>query len=48
MKDAARAQGIADLEDVWLGVLEPDGKFSFLRHSGEGSPRNPGEEKAAS
>src|SRR5947207_2855790 len=46
--DAARAQGIADLDDVWCAVLEPDGKFSFLRRSGEGSPRNPGEEKAAS
>ncbi len=29
----ARAQGIGDLADVKLGVLEPDGNFSFvLRH----------------
>lgn len=28
--EAARNQGITDLKDVSLGVLEPDGKFSFL------------------
>jgi uncharacterized membrane protein YcaP (DUF421 family) len=31
VKDAAREQGIADLERVRLGVLESDGKFSFIR-----------------
>ena len=40
--EAARNQGITDLADVDIGVLEPDGKFSFLRASGkshqEGSP----------
>ena len=40
--EEARTQGIADLADVELGVLEPDGKFSFLRRAGEdeqqGSP----------
>ena len=28
--DAAREQGIGDLREVTFGVLEPDGKFSFL------------------
>jgi uncharacterized membrane protein YcaP (DUF421 family) len=31
VKDAAREQGIADLAQVRIGVLEADGKFSFLR-----------------
>jgi uncharacterized membrane protein YcaP (DUF421 family) len=35
VKDAAREQGIADLGEVMLGVLEADGKFSFLRTSGQ-------------
>ena len=29
--EAARNQGITDLADVEIGVLEPDGKFSFLK-----------------
>lgn len=29
--EEARNQGITDLADVRMGVLEPDGKFSFLR-----------------
>jgi uncharacterized membrane protein YcaP (DUF421 family) len=40
--EAARNQGITDLAEVDIGVLEPDGKFSFLKTSGEpdqqGSP----------
>ena len=40
--EAARNQGITDLADVESGVLEPDGKFSFLKASGaseqQGSP----------
>ena len=32
--EAARNQGISDLADVRIGVLEPDGKFSFLKTSG--------------
>lgn len=32
--EAARGQGISDLRDVHLGVLEPDGKFSFVQHDG--------------
>ena len=31
IKDAAREQGIADLAQIRIGVLEADGKFSFLR-----------------
>ena len=33
--EAARNHGITDLRDVWLGILEADGKFSFLQHDGE-------------
>ncbi|MDQ3642019.1 MAG: DUF421 domain-containing protein [Actinomycetota bacterium] len=40
--EAARNQGIPDLAEVEIGVLEPDGRFSFLKASGEirqhGSP----------
>ena len=38
VKDAAREQGIADLEGVRLGVLESDGKFSFIREDERRSP----------
>ena len=31
IKDAARAQGIADLAKIKLGILEPGGSFSFLQ-----------------
>ena len=31
VKEAARAQGIADLREVKLGILEPGGAFSFLK-----------------
>ena len=30
---AAREQGIGDLADVRVGVLEPDGQFTFIRMS---------------
>jgi uncharacterized membrane protein YcaP (DUF421 family) len=36
IKDAARAQGIEDLADVKLAILEPGGSFSFLKREGEG------------
>lgn len=39
VKDEARQQGIDDLREVELGVLETDGKFSFIRSSGERPPR---------
>ena len=33
--EEARNQGIRDLSEVEIGVLEPDGRFSFLTSSGE-------------
>ena len=33
--EAARNQGITDLAEVDIGVLEPDGRFSFLKTSGD-------------
>lgn len=33
LHDAARQQGIGDLSDVELGVLEPDGMLSFIKKS---------------
>ncbi len=41
--EAARNQGIADLAEVRLGVLEPDGRFSFVK---DGDQREPPEKKA--
>jgi len=41
--DAARQQGIADLAEVRVGVLESDGKFSFLREDDASKP--PGTDK---
>ena len=35
---AAREQGIADLRQVRLGILEPDGRMSFLRSDGARPP----------
>ena len=43
--DAAREQGIGDLRDVQVGVLESDGSFSFIRYNG-GSPTKKPEKKA--
>ena len=31
----ARQQGISTLGDVQIGILEPDGKFSFIQKSGD-------------
>jgi uncharacterized membrane protein YcaP (DUF421 family) len=45
IKDAARAQGIADLGQVKLGVLEPGGSFSFLKE-GEGGDQQEGDSSA--
>jgi uncharacterized membrane protein YcaP (DUF421 family) len=33
--EAARAQGIADLSDVEVAILEPDGRVSFIKQSGQ-------------
>jgi uncharacterized membrane protein YcaP (DUF421 family) len=38
LKDAAREQGIGDIADIDIGVLESDGKFSFLLASGTRPP----------
>jgi uncharacterized membrane protein YcaP (DUF421 family) len=35
--EGAREQGIPDLKEVRLGILEPDGKFSFIKFDGEQS-----------
>lgn len=34
LADAARAQGIKDLAEIRLGLLEPNGSFSFFERSG--------------
>jgi uncharacterized membrane protein YcaP (DUF421 family) len=44
VKEAAREQGIADLAAVRLGILESDGKLSFLRSDDGRSP--PQQERA--
>jgi uncharacterized membrane protein YcaP (DUF421 family) len=36
LKDAAREQGIGDLGEVAVGVLEPDGRYSFIKSNGSG------------
>lgn len=36
LDDAARQQGIGDLSQVRLGVLEPDGMFSFIKRPKDG------------
>lgn len=43
LHEEARNQGITDMAEVKLGILEPDGKFSFLKaagpdHEHHGSP----------
>ena len=41
--EAARNQGIEDLAKVKIGIIEPDGRFSFLRY--EGKARTQGAER---
>jgi uncharacterized membrane protein YcaP (DUF421 family) len=36
VKEEARNQGITDLAEVEVGILEPDGNFSFLRVQDDG------------
>jgi uncharacterized membrane protein YcaP (DUF421 family) len=36
--DAARQKGIVDLRDVEVGILENDGRFSFLLHQAPTAP----------
>lgn len=45
VRDAAREQGITDLQDVKIGVIEAAGKFSFLRKDEE-RPNRPQESRA--
>jgi uncharacterized membrane protein YcaP (DUF421 family) len=35
VKEAAREQGIADLREVAVGILEADGQFSFIKATSE-------------
>ena len=42
LKMAARRQGIADLRDVRLAVLEPEGKFSFIERSSQTTDEDEG------
>ncbi len=35
LKEEARDQGLPDLGEIRLGVLEPDGKFSFITRDGD-------------
>ncbi|MFP5319417.1 MAG: DUF421 domain-containing protein [Acidimicrobiia bacterium] len=44
VKEGARNQGVEDLKDVKLGVLEPDGKFTFLTDDGDGGGGEQGDE----
>jgi uncharacterized membrane protein YcaP (DUF421 family) len=39
--ESAREQGIDDLAKVRLGVLEPDGRFSFIQFGDGGDQRQP-------
>jgi len=45
--DAARNQGIADLREVDLAILESSGKFSFLQHNGGGDQQGSPEKHKA-
>jgi len=44
VKDAAREQGIADLREIDVGIMESDGKFSFLRKDRSRPPPGSGSE----
>ena len=46
VEDAAREQGIADLHDVKVGVLESDGSFSFIRDGGHAPAKRPSKKAA--
>ena len=46
LKEEARNQGIADLAKVHVGVLEPDGKISFLLDDGPGDQQQGSESGA--
>ncbi len=46
LEEEARNNGIASLDDVRLAVLEPDGKFSFIKREPGDPGSSSGEEKA--
>ena len=37
VEEAARTQGIRDIADIELGLLEPNGSFSFFKRSSSSS-----------
>jgi uncharacterized membrane protein YcaP (DUF421 family) len=43
LKEGARNQGIADLAEVKLGVLEPDGRLSFISAAPDDEQHQPDE-----
>ena len=43
--EGARNQGISNLRDVRLGILEPDGKFSFIQSEDSGGGQHAGIDK---
>ncbi|HEX2119746.1 MAG TPA: YetF domain-containing protein [Acidimicrobiales bacterium] len=45
VREEARNQGITDLADIDLAVLEPDGKFSFMKMSGGNGDQQGSQEK---
>ena len=45
LKEGARNQGIIDLAGIEIAVLEPDGKFSFLRSKDVGGEQHPAPDK---
>ena len=47
LKEEARNQGIDDLTKVKLGVLEPDGKVSFLEADGPGDQQQGSQDTSA-
>ncbi|MGH9042465.1 MAG: DUF421 domain-containing protein [Acidimicrobiia bacterium] len=43
--EGARNQGIANLRDVNLAILEPDGRLSFLKQEGSGADQHQAAER---
>jgi uncharacterized membrane protein YcaP (DUF421 family) len=42
LMEAVRQQGVADLQEVRLAILEPSGRISVIRSSGQGAGPPPG------
>jgi uncharacterized membrane protein YcaP (DUF421 family) len=45
--ESARDQGISNLRDIQLAILEPSGKFSFLTRQGAGDQQGQEEKHKA-